>query len=179
MRPTRQLSCLLLREGEKLCNIFFFVLSVQSGDVQCVSYVLFRFSEKERMARQKRSRRNEPPQAMSLILCARFFLSKPQTLRWFAVWSPGDSDFPRTLVGIKASETKPCAARLRILTLCSSSCDADRRLGLHRRNRFGFPGSFLRGSIDQCKSVLPSSFCWQYGFSAPMKPQLLSDLIPI
>ena len=103
MRPTRQLSCLLLREGEKLCNIFFFVLSVQSGDVQCVSYVLFRFSEKERMARQKRSRRNEPPQAMSLILCARFFLSKPQTLRWFAVWSPGDSDFPSDIVRIKAS----------------------------------------------------------------------------
>ena len=142
------------------------------------SYFLSRFSEKESMARQKRSRRNEPPQAMSLILCARFFLSKPQTLRWFAVWSPGDSDFPRTLVGIKASETKPCAARLLILALCSSSCDADRRLGLHRRSRFGFPGSFLRGSIDQCKSVLPSSFCWQYGFSAPMKLQLLSDLIP-
>ena len=30
-------------------------------------------------ARQKRPRRNEPPQATSLILCARFFLSKPQT----------------------------------------------------------------------------------------------------
>ena len=35
-------------------------------------------------ARQKRPRRNEPPQAASLILCARFFLSKPQTE--FAVW---------------------------------------------------------------------------------------------
>ena len=35
-------------------------------------------------ARQKRPRRNEPPQATSLILCARFFLSKPQTK--FAVW---------------------------------------------------------------------------------------------
>ena len=35
-------------------------------------------------ARQKRPRRNEPPQATSLILCARFFLSKPQTE--FAVW---------------------------------------------------------------------------------------------
>ena len=46
------------------------------------------------MARQKRSRRSEPPQAMALILCVRFFLSKPQTLRWFAVWSPGDSEFP-------------------------------------------------------------------------------------
>ena len=34
--------------------------------------------------RQKRPRRNEPPQATSLILCARFFLSKPQTK--FAVW---------------------------------------------------------------------------------------------
>ena len=34
--------------------------------------------------RQKRPRRNEPPQATSLILCARFFLSKPQTE--FAVW---------------------------------------------------------------------------------------------
>ncbi len=96
MRPTRQLSCLLLREREKLCNSFFFVLSVQSGDVQCVSSFLSRFSEKESMARQKRSRRNEPPQAMALILCGRFFLSKPQTLRWFAVWSPGDFDFPQT-----------------------------------------------------------------------------------
>ena len=35
-------------------------------------------------ARQKRPRRNEPPQATSLILYARFFLSKPQTE--FAVW---------------------------------------------------------------------------------------------
>ena len=35
-------------------------------------------------ARQKRPRRNEPPQATSLILCARFFLSQPQTE--FAVW---------------------------------------------------------------------------------------------
>ena len=35
-------------------------------------------------ARQKRPRRNEPPQATSLILCARFFLSKPQTE--FTVW---------------------------------------------------------------------------------------------
>ena len=35
-------------------------------------------------ARQKRPRRNEPPQATSLILCACFFLSKPQTE--FAVW---------------------------------------------------------------------------------------------
>ena len=35
-------------------------------------------------ARQKRPRRNEPPQATSLFLCARFFLSKPQTE--FAVW---------------------------------------------------------------------------------------------
>ena len=35
-------------------------------------------------ARQKRPRRNEPPQATSLFLCARFFLSKPQTD--FAVW---------------------------------------------------------------------------------------------
>ena len=35
-------------------------------------------------ARQKRPRRNKPPQATSLILCARFFLSKPQTK--FAVW---------------------------------------------------------------------------------------------
>ena len=35
-------------------------------------------------ARQKRPRRNEPPQATSLILCAQFFLSKPQTE--FAVW---------------------------------------------------------------------------------------------
>ena len=35
-------------------------------------------------ARQKRPRRNEPPQATSLILWARFFLSKPQTE--FAVW---------------------------------------------------------------------------------------------
>ena len=35
-------------------------------------------------ARQKRPRRNEPPQATSLILCAHFFLSKPQTE--FAVW---------------------------------------------------------------------------------------------
>ena len=34
--------------------------------------------------RQKRPRRNEPPQATSLILCARFFISKPQTE--FAVW---------------------------------------------------------------------------------------------
>ena len=35
-------------------------------------------------ARQKRSRRNESLQARLLILCARFFLSKPQTE--FAVW---------------------------------------------------------------------------------------------
>ena len=35
-------------------------------------------------ARQKRPRRNEPPQATSLILCAHFFLSKPQAE--FAVW---------------------------------------------------------------------------------------------
>ena len=35
-------------------------------------------------ARQKRPRRNEPPQATSLILCARFFLSKPQAE--LAVW---------------------------------------------------------------------------------------------
>ena len=35
-------------------------------------------------ARQKRPRRNEPPQATSLFLCAHFFLSKPQTE--FAVW---------------------------------------------------------------------------------------------
>ena len=130
------------------------------------SCFLSRFSEKESMARQKRSRRNEPPQAMALILCVRFFLSKPQTLRWFAVWSPGDSDFPRTLVGIKAYETKPCAARLLILALCSSSCDADRRLGLHRRNRFGFLGSFPRCLANQCESVLHNKFCWQYGFSA-------------
>ena len=170
MRPTRQLSCLLLREREKLCNSFFFVLSVQSGDVQCVSYVLSRFSEKESMARQKRSRRNEPPQAMALILCGRFFLSKPQTLRWFAVWSPGNFDFPRSLVRIKASETKPCAARLLILTLCSSSCDADRRLGLHRRTRFGFLGSFPRCLEVQCESVLPDKFFWQYGFSAGIRP---------
>ena len=34
--------------------------------------------------RQKRPRRNEPPQATSLILCARFFLSKPHTE--FEVW---------------------------------------------------------------------------------------------
>ena len=35
-------------------------------------------------ARQKRPRRNEPPQATSLFLCAHFFLSKPQTE--FAFW---------------------------------------------------------------------------------------------
>ena len=35
-------------------------------------------------ARQKRARRNEALQARLLILCARFFLSKPQTE--FAVW---------------------------------------------------------------------------------------------
>ena len=35
-------------------------------------------------ARQKRPRRNEALQARLLILCARFFLSKPQTK--FAVW---------------------------------------------------------------------------------------------
>ena len=35
-------------------------------------------------ARQKRPRRNESLQARLLILCARFFLSKPQTE--FAVW---------------------------------------------------------------------------------------------
>ena len=35
-------------------------------------------------ARQKRPRRNEALQARLLILCARFFLSKPQTE--FAVW---------------------------------------------------------------------------------------------
>ena len=35
-------------------------------------------------ARQKRPRRNESLQARILILCARFFLSKPQTE--FAVW---------------------------------------------------------------------------------------------
>ena len=35
-------------------------------------------------ASQKRPRRNEPPQATSLFLCAHFFLSKPQTE--FAVW---------------------------------------------------------------------------------------------
>ena len=35
-------------------------------------------------ARQKRPRRNEPPQATSLFLCAHFFLFKPQTE--FAVW---------------------------------------------------------------------------------------------
>ena len=35
-------------------------------------------------ARQKRPRRNESLQARLLILCARFFLSKPQTK--FAVW---------------------------------------------------------------------------------------------
>ena len=35
-------------------------------------------------ARQKRPRRNEPPQATYLFLCARFFLSKPQIE--FAVW---------------------------------------------------------------------------------------------
>ena len=35
-------------------------------------------------ARQKRPRRNEPPQATSLFLCARFFLSKPQAK--LAVW---------------------------------------------------------------------------------------------
>ena len=178
MRPTRQLSCLLLREREKLCNSFFFVLSVQSGDVQCVSYVLSRFSEKESMARQKRSRRSEPPQAMALILCVRFFLSKPQTLRWFAVWSPGDFDFPRSLVGIKASETKPCAARLLILTLCSSSCDSDHRPGLHCRNRFGFLRSFPQGLDAQCESVLRSKFCWQYGFPAGIKTQLPSYLMP-
>ncbi len=36
------------------------------------------------VARQKRPRRNESLQARLLILCARFFLSKPQTE--FAVW---------------------------------------------------------------------------------------------
>ena len=36
------------------------------------------------LARQKWPRRNEPPQATSLILCAHFFLSKPRTE--FAVW---------------------------------------------------------------------------------------------
>ena len=40
--------------------------------------------QKKTLARQKRPRRNEPPQATSLILCAHFFLSKPQTE--FAVW---------------------------------------------------------------------------------------------
>ena len=35
-------------------------------------------------ARQKRPRQNEPPQATSLFLCARFFLSKPQAK--LAVW---------------------------------------------------------------------------------------------
>ncbi|MDD7249666.1 MAG: hypothetical protein SOV32_08825, partial [Oscillospiraceae bacterium] len=35
-------------------------------------------------ARQKRPQRNESLQARLLILCARFFLSKPQTE--FAVW---------------------------------------------------------------------------------------------
>ena len=92
---------------------------------------------------------------------------------------PGGFRFPSDFVGIKAYETKPCAARLLILTLCSSSCDADRRLGLHRRNRFGFLGSFPRCLEAQCESVLRNRFCWQYGFSAPMKLQLLSDLIPI
>ena len=130
------------------------------------SCFLSRFSEKESMARQKRSRRNEPSQAMALILCVRFFLSKLQTLCWFAVWSPGDFDFPSDFVGIKAYETKPCAARLLILTLCSSSCDADRRLSLHRRNRFGLLGSFQRCLTDQCKSVLRDRFYPQYGFTA-------------
>ena len=142
------------------------------------SYFLSRLSEKESMARQKRSRRSEPPQAMALILCVRFFLSKPQTLRWFAVWSPGDFDFPRTLVGIKAHETKPCEARLLILALCSSSCDADRRLGLHRRNRVGFLGSFPRCLEVQCESVLRNRFFWQYGFTAVIQAQLPSYLIP-
>ena len=90
----------------------------------------------------------------------------------------GISISPQTLVGIKAHETNPCAARLLILALCSSSCDADRRLSLHRRNRFGFLGSFPRCLKDLGESVLHNKFCWQYGFSVPMKLQHLSDLMP-
>ena len=107
-----------------------------------------------------------------------FFLASPRKKVWQRKRSPGDSDFPRTLVGIKAYETKPCAARLLILTLCSSSCDADRRLGLHRRNRFGFLGSFPRCLTDQCESALRNRFYLQYGFIAVIQSQLLSNLIP-
>ena len=85
---------------------------------------------------------------------------------------------PRSLVGIKAYETKPCGARLLILSLCSSSCDADRRLGLHRRNRFGFLGSFPRCLEVQCESALRNRFYLQYGFIAVIQSQLLSNLIP-
>ena len=50
------------------------------------SPIFFRAREKigPPEARQKRPRRNESLQARLLILCARFFLSKPQTE--FAVW---------------------------------------------------------------------------------------------
>ena len=82
----------------------------------------------------------------------------------------GIPNFPRTLVGIKAHETNSCAARLLILTLCSSSCDADRRLGLHRRNRFGFLGSFPRCLKDSGESVLRNRFYLQYGFIVVIEP---------
>ena len=49
------------------------------------SPLLFRQDGKRgRRSASKRPRRNEPPQATSLILCAHFFLSKPQAE--FAVW---------------------------------------------------------------------------------------------
>ena len=81
-------------------------------------------------ARQKRPRRNEPPQATSLFLCARFFLSKPQTE--FAVWV-----FPcrSAATSQSASLTAPLEGEPFSAAFSSASCRKPSRRAAGRKNR--------------------------------------------
>ena len=176
MRPTRQLSCLLLREGEKLCNIFFCAVCTIWGCSVCFIRSFSLLRERKYGASEASTTERATASDGSNPLCP---LLPFQTANALLVCGlePGGFRFPSDFVRIKAYETKPCAAKLLILSLCSA-CDADHRPGLHCRNRFGFLRSFPQGLDAQCESVLHNKFCWQYGFFAPMKLQLLSNLIP-
>ena len=81
-------------------------------------------------ARQKRPRRNESLQARHLILCAHFFLSKPQTE--FAVWV-----FPcrSATTSQSASLTAPLEGEPFSAAFSSASCRKPARRAAGQKNR--------------------------------------------
>ena len=95
-------------------------------------------------ARQKRPRRNEPPQATSLFLCARFFLSKPQTE--FAVW------------------VFPCRSATTSQALRASSPGRGAKGPLPRRGNLYFSSGPHFGSGSRC--IAPKTLLLRSGYCA-------------